>query len=56
MYSTTRVVLKALFCNIFQTLGQAQRRHGKFDPGKAQYSIPNFLTSCSYKSVLKLKI
>ena len=25
---------------------ESQGRHGEFDPGKAQYSTPIFLTSC----------
>jgi hypothetical protein len=54
--------LNALFFNMiemrFHFLSQgivSQGRYGKFEPGKAQYSIPNFFDRLflKYKSVLK---
>ena len=37
-------------------LNSAQGRHSEFEPRKAQYSTPNFLTDCFLKEHMKPKI
>ena len=43
-----------VFSNVFTYLGQGS--HSEFEPGRVQYSTPNFLTSCFLQERIETKI